>query len=292
MNTTVTPPPPVSPGPAGGPVPPGGSAPRRDSARVVSILAIVVGCMLVAGAIVSGVLTAVRFAASDTAALTARADRVAALDVDVAAGSLTIAYGDVDEATLRVEGTGASDWRLSRDGDALSVTADRGWWRGWDLIGFGGHGDVAVLTLPLDLSKTTLDADLQLAAGEIIADGTFGELDLEIGAGSVTVSGTARSLDASISAGRVRLDLAGVRTVDLDVSAGYIEGQLSGTAPTETVIDVSAGRVSLTLPRGPYAITSDVSAGEFSHSLSTDPTASARIDVTVSAGSVTLRPER
>lgn len=292
MSTTLTPPPVVPPVSPGGPVPPGGPPPRRDSARVVSILAIVVGCVLIAGAIVSGALTAVRFAATDTAALTARADRVAALDVDIAAGSLTIAYGSVDEATLRVEGSGASDWRLSRDGDALAVTADRSWWRGWNLFGPWSDGDVAVLTLPLSLSGTTLDADLQLAAGEIIADGTFGELDIDLGAGSVTVSGAARSLDASISAGRVSLDLADVRAVDLEVSAGLVEGRLSGAPPAETSIEVSAGRVNLTLPRGSYAVSSDVSAGDFSHSLSTDPTASARVDVTVSAGSVILRPER
>lgn len=287
MSTTLTPPP-VAGTPA--PVPP--APPRRESARVVSILAIVLGGALIAGTVVGGALAAVRMAGGGVQTLTASADRIAELDVDIAAGALTIAYDDVAEATLVVEGDSADDWRLTRDGDALSVTTQRTWWLGWGSLFGDRGGDQALLTLPHALRDTPLDADLQLGAGEIVAEGAYGSLAIEIGAGLVSVVGTADALDASVSAGRLRVDLDDVRTAGIEVSAGLADGRLGGAQPDAVTLEVSAGRVDLTLPDGRYAVASDVSAGDFSHTLTADATASSRIQVSVSAGEVTLRGAR
>lgn len=287
MSTTLTPPPVVPSGPA-----PGAPAPRRESARVISILSIVAGGVLIAGVVGGGVLATVRMAGADSARHTASADGIGSLDLDVSAGTLTVAYDDVAEATLEVEGNTAGDWNLTRIGDGLSVTSQRDWWRGWSLFGFGTRGDEAVLTLPERLSETALDADLHVSAGEIVADGTYGRLDLDLSAGAVTVSGTADALTAGVSAGRATIDLDAVRTADIDISAGSLDGRITGTQPTSTTVEVSAGRVDLTLPRGDYALSSDVSAGDFSHRLSTDPASPYRVSVGVSAGAVRLAEQR
>ncbi|ALJ21580.1 DUF4097 family beta strand repeat-containing protein [Microbacterium sp. No. 7] len=290
MSTTLTPPPqhPVGPQPPAGAQPP---APRRESARVISILAIVVGCVLIAGAIVSGVFSALRVASSDERTLTASADGIAALDVDLSTGDMLVAYGDVEEATLVVRGTGTDDWRLTRDGDTLTVRTDRSWWTGWRLWG-GAENEHAALTLPQRYAETPLDAEFSLSAGQITAEGRYGSLDIDMSAGLVTVEGTARELDAHLSAGRLDLELADVRTAEVEVSAGLVQGRITGTQPDAVAIDLSAGSVELVLPNGTYAVSSDVSAGGFDHTLNTSPSASARIDVSVSAGHVVLRPER
>ena len=286
MSTTLTPPQPPAP-PAPGP---SGNGPQQDgprsSARVIAILAIVLGSVLIVGAVFSGAFSAVRAASqrTETLTLTADATGIRSLDVDVAAADLTIVYGG-DTVSLDVQG-GAADWRLGRDGDSVTVRTDRGWWGGWRLF---GEGDVAVLTLPQSLASVALDADLSLSAGALRADGRYSSLDLDLSAGSMSVSGTAQSLDADVSAGRLVLDLDGVDEADLRLSAGAIGGELTGRAPQEVTVDVSAGRLELTLPDASYAVASDVSAGEFQNRLTVDAGSDHRVSVSVSAGFALLR---
>jgi hypothetical protein len=58
------------------------------------------------------------------------------------------------------------------------------------------------------------------------------------------------------------------------------------------VIDVSAGSLGLALPDARYNITQDVSAGSLNNRLDHSSTSERRIDITLSAGEVTLRPTR
>lgn len=273
---TLTAPPQPSAGP---PAPP--TAPRRTSARVVAILAIVLGSALILGTLVSAVFSVVRATSLRTETFTADAAGVSELDIDISGASLEIQYGD--EATLTVDGA-AGDWRFERDEDALRVTNERSWWSGWR---WGGT-DEAVLTLPRSLERTALDADLRVSGGVLDAAGTFGELDLDLAAGSMDVSGSARELSVDGSAGRIVLDLADVDSAELTLSAGALTGALTGGAPQEITADVSAGRLDLTVPDESYAVTSDVSAGDFRHTLTVDPTSPHRVSVQVSAGAVLL----
>lgn len=267
MSTTIAPPP---PGP-------------RTSARVIAILAIALGAVLVAGALVTGVFSAARAATQRTETLTADARGIRSLDVDVAAADLEIVYGG-EEATLTVTGN-VADWRLVRDGDGLAVTTQRGWWGSWRPF---GDSDRAVLTLPQSLERAGLDADLSLAAGSLRATGAFGDLDLDLSAGAMDVSGSARALETDVSAGRLVFDLADVRDADLQLSAGAANGTLTGSAPQTVTIDVSAGRLDLTLPDVSYAVGSDVSAGELRNDLDIDARSDRRVSVSVSAGFVAL----
>lgn len=288
MSTTLTPPPQPPAPTAGGPSYPGGSSPDgpRSSARVIAILAIAFGALLIVGAVFSGVFSAVRAASQQTEILTLTTDAtgIRSLDIDVAAAEFTIAYGG-DTVSLDVNG-GAADWRLDRDGDVLTVTTERGWWGGWRLF---DEGDVAVLTLPQSFEHIELDADLSLSAGVLRAEGRYGELDLDLSAGAMDLSGSARTLHADVSAGRLVFDLDGVDEADLRLSAGAITGDLTGAAPQEVTVDVSAGRLDLTLPDEAYAVTTEVSAGQFENRLNVDSRSEHRVSVSVAAGFALLR---
>ena len=292
MTSTLTPPP-AQPGPTppsgqvppvpGAPVPPapGAPVPPRGSSKVIAILAICLGAVLIVGAIVTGVFSALRAAgAGTTETLTADGTAIAGLDIDVAAGELTVRYAG-DEVRLEVTGN-ADDWRLDRDGDTVEVRTVRDWWRGWAFL---DDGDVAVLTLPARLENVPLDADLTLSAGSLRADGAFGELGLDLNAGSIEVAGTAQTLDADVNAGRAEIDLADVAEADVRISAGNLTGTLSGAAPDVVAIEVNAGRLDLTLPSVDYDVSSEVSAGEFdAGGLSVDSSSPHRVHADVSAG--------
>jgi hypothetical protein len=256
----------------------------------VAIIAICLGAVLLMGTVLTGVASIVRSAMTHTSTLTASADGVRNVDLDVSGADVTVAYGEVTEATLRVT-SGNGDWRFERVGETLVVSSDRHWWGRW---GWFRDADSATLTLPL--SSEGVDADFDVNGGSLTAQGGFGDLGLTLDAGSLRVTGRADTLTTEINAGSARLELGDVTSATLSVNAGSLEGRLGDTlgdenpvVPGFVSIDVSAGRVDLTLPDSVYAITSDVSAGNFSHDLENASTSNNRIGVTVSAGAVILR---
>lgn len=277
----LTPPPSPSPGVA----PEEPRPPRRTSSKVVATVAICAGAVLIAGTVFTGVLSLVRSAAIRDGEVTASAAGLRTVELDTSAADVTVSYGAVSEATLRVTGTsGVDDWTFERDGDLLVVSSDRNVWGRW---GWFREPDTVELTLPA--SAAGVDADIDVDSGSLRADGDFGALDLHLDAGSLRVSGTADSLISEVSAGSARFDLADVSDARITVSAGSVEGRLDARVPDSLSIDVSAGRLDLTVPDGEYALTSDVSAGGFTHDLRTDPASANLVTVTVSAGAVTLR---
>lgn len=282
----TTPPPP----PAQEPSAPQGEPPRRrSSAKVIATIAIAVGAVLVIGTIATGILSVVRTATTQTGDVTAPVGDVRLIDLDVSAANVTVTYGDVSEATLRVTGpSGSDDWRFERDGTRLVIDSDPSWWGRW---GWFREPDTAELVLPTSLAG--VDADLAVSGGSLRTEGDFGALGLSMDAGSLTVTGTADRVSADIDAGSARVELAGLADADVRVDAGSLEGRLTGVEPqaglSELRIDVSAGRVDLGIADIAYDIRSDVSAGRFTHDFSTSTSAAHRIDVSVSAGGVTLR---
>lgn len=295
MSTTLTPPP-VPPQPPVPPVPPQGTygapgtnpppAPRRASSRTVATIAIVVGSLIILGGLGSAVFSAMRASAVTSDTMTVDAAGVTGLDVDISAAELRVVYADIDAVQLEVTGN-AGNWRLEREEDGVTVRTERGGW--FDFIGMRDM-DRAVLTLPEAFANRAIDASLSLSAGSITTDGTFGDLDIDLSAGAITVTGSARELDVEVSAGRTVLDLADVRSGSIQVSAGDVEGRLTGSAPSEFGIEVSAGRVDLGLPDTTYTVSSDISAGNLDNALQTSTSASSRITVSISAGNVALRP--
>ena len=110
------------------------------------------------------------------------------------------------------------------------------------------------LVLPEELNDGSLNADLELSAGRLVADGDFNRPDVELGAGEANVNGSARELDAQLSAGSANLNLANVQTAELGVSAGRLITELTGSAPENVNAEVTAGRLEVTLPDTEYAV--------------------------------------
>ena len=287
MSTTILPPTPMSPvPPTGAPTPP--PSPRTSS-RVIAILAIVFGALVIVGTVSSAVWTTAASASVRTGTNATGVSGVSDLDADLSAGSLTIAFADVDEAELTVTGTsGADRWVLERDGDTLVVRSPDSFWGGMWFS--GGSAGEAELRLPRDLSG--IDADVSVAAGDFEASGDFGDLSLDLGAGRLAVDGSATALTLEVAAGRGEVQLDGVDTAELSVSAGALQVGLTGTPPSEITADVSAGALTLSVPDGRYEITSDVSGGSFDDRIGSTPGAQNTIDVEVSAGQIVLRPGR
>lgn len=299
-HTPLTPPPastastPAPEAPAPASTPRSGDTGRSSGATAVMILTAVVGGMALLG---SGATAAVAATGTLVASSTEGTDAVQSadasgiqnLDLDVDAGNMRIEFGDVEEATLAVTNSRGPAWTLERDGDTLVVRSPEfefGWWFG----SWFGDDQSAVLTLPTGLRESALDAELTLDAGSLDVVGDFGDLDITVNAGALDVEGAASSLTIDMSAGRADATLDGVDRADLTVAAGDLNVELTGRAPSQTTIDVSAGSLDLTVPDESYTITQDVSAGSLDAKVDQASGTRRMIDVSLSAGSVTIRP--
>lgn len=285
--TTITPPPPTAP--ERPPVEP--PRPSAGGSRVVAIIAIVIGALVLLGSAGSAIAGTLVSASVQTTSRSVDATGVDRLVVDTAAGGFRIEFADVDDAELEVTGSwGADRWTLERDGGTLEVRSPHvfGWmnWGGW----FDDRGTEAILRLPSELEG--LDADVNLSAGDLVAEGDFGDLDLDISAGRADVQGSAETLTGDMSAGRGELVLDDVSRIGLSVSAGSLEARFTGAQPDAVTLGVSAGSLRVTLPQGSYDVSSDVSAGGFDNGLGSTPGAASTVRVTVSAGEVVLRSDR
>lgn len=266
--------------PAGGP--------RRGA--WVAALVVVVGAVVVLGMIVQSVVTTAGSSSGDEqASFTAGVDGVTELDLEIAASSLTVSFADVQEATLDVTARGwnaSADWVLEVEDGVLRVADERdGTFQFWP--SFGSRQVEATLVLP-DQLEGQVDAVVDLSAGDVDLTGDVGELDLEVSAGSLTFTGASESLAAQISAGSATVVTEDPRTIDVDVSAGRFTGTVTGEAPTSTTIDVSAGTVQLLLPEAAYALSGEVSAGDRTIDVRTDPSSPHLLQVDVSAGDATV----
>lgn len=299
-HTPLTPPLASVPTPASQPVPAETveapaetpAADRSSGSSAIMIITAVVGGFALLGA---GGTAA--FAATGDLSNASRPDSVQSVDVngidsidlDVNASTTRIEFGDVDEAELAITSQRGPAWTFEREGDELVVRSPESRW-GWWFGGWFGDEEIAVLTLPEELRDAKIDGDFTVNSGSLDVAGTYGDLEIDVNAGSIDVEGEATSIDVDMSAGRADIVLDSVDRAGLGVSAGSLEVELTGTPPTQTTIDVSAGSLDLTVPDVGYAITQDVSAGSLDATI--DQTDSDRrvIDVTLSAGSVNIRP--
>lgn len=253
------------------------------ASRTIAIVLAAFGAIVLLFAVLTGVRDG--FPANvDDASSSADVTGVDAIEIDVAASQMTVAYGDVDEAELTVasERGDAGQWTLEVDDGTLHVTSPV--WGGWWPTILGDEV-TAELTLPASLEP--VDADLSLSAGELVVDGDFGAMRMGVSAGEATFAGAADSLVLDMSAGSILVDAEVDGEVVADMSAGSLEGTISG-APTGFVFDISAGSVDMQVPVGPYAVTVQSSAGTADIDVAEDDDADRTIDVQLSAGSIDL----
>lgn len=287
MTDTTFPAPPAPPRPpeASAPPPEPQNPATRAGTRALAItISVLGGGALVVGGIGVGLGTAGATIASGLTEATSQAVSAAgATEVvaDVGAGRLDIEFGGGDEAVL--EATGAEGaWTFERRGEKIVVSAPG---RALDL--FGWHIDPAA-TLTLPRSAEGIDLAIDLAAGSVSADGEFGAIAYDMGAGDVELEGSATALDATMAAGLSTIELDGLRRADFDVSAGALYGELTGEAPDEMRIEMTAGSFELEVPDVPYAVDVEREAGGFESNLDERRDAERTIDVLVSAGFVNL----
>lgn len=301
-QTPLTPPPVTEPQTMAS-IPPQGQESAPDSSRSSGRTAILVVTAVVGGLALLGAGGSAAFAAGgdllrgdrgatvgtfsgDGDVKTLDVEGVTSLDLDADASAVHVQFGDVDEAELEVTSDSGLSWTLERDGDELVVhrpDSPFNWFPNW----FGDEERV-VLTLPDELSG--LDADLTLDAGSLDVTGDFGRLDLNLSAGALDVEGSATIVGIDMSAGRADVLLDGVDEADLSISAGKLQVEFTGTAPSSTVIDASAGSVDLTVPDVEYDITQEVEAGSLDATVEQSSSARRTIDVRLSAGGVNIRP--
>lgn len=262
-------------------------SPRSPRSGWIKPLLVTIGAIMLLLVLAQAVWGGIRMLNQNSSTQSADMSGVSALRIDVSGGEFSIDYADASEAVLNA--TGTRTWELRRDGDTLVVEPE------WALFGgcfgfcFGTHERVT-LTLPKEYQTRELDADITVSAGAFTADKTFGDLRIGVSAGAANITGGAKTLVAEVSAGGIYASLDGVADAKFDISAGEIETTLTGVAPDKINIDVSAGTLDLLVPTGGYRVSSDVSAGSFDNLLSSTSSASTNvIEVSVSAGSVTIR---
>lgn len=262
------------------------NATMKAGAGAVTVLTAVVGGVAMFGAGSAAAFAGIG-ALSYGESTTDRADvtGVTGLNVDVSAMSLSIEFFDEDQARLDIRGGNDPGLRMRVDDAELRVYSDDGL---FDWFSPGWLRDDTSATLYLPRSMAGVDADLTLQAGELKADGEFGELGLTVNAGEMQVDAAARSVDGEVNAGRAELVLGDVRSAELSVSAGRLTAELTST-PDSVVVDASAGELMLTVPDGQYDLRQDTTAGSIDSDLQVDRSSSNRIDASVSAGSIRLR---
>ncbi len=264
--------------------------PRRSSAtKPLMILLAVIGGITLVVILTTSAMSSLVGLSGGSATRTANTTNVTDLDVRAVGASFDVVFADVDEATLETSGSRADAWELTSQSSTLVVDAPSRWWD-WGPFWTGNGETRAVLTLPTELNDGTLNAELDLDAGQLTATGDFNQLALEVDAGDATVDGSARALDAQVNAGSADLTLVDVETSNFEVAAGDITTELTGTPPTMTEIDVAAGRLTLTVPAGEYAVTSDIAAGNLNNNLDAATNAPHEILVEIAAGEVVLNP--
>lgn len=264
--------------------------PNRSSAtKPMMVLIAVIGGIVLLAVIATTVFSSAVGLNRGSATTTADTTGISTVNIDANATTFNLEFADVSEATLETYGLNADGWHLGREGNELLVHApDR--WLNWCFFNCGLEDNQVTLTLPQELNDGSLNAQLELSGGQLVADGDFDRLEVELNAGEVNVNGSARELDTQVNAGSGNLNLADVEAAELEVSAGRLITDLTGEAPDQVNAEVSAGRLDLTVPDTEYAVNSEVSAGDLDNQLQTASSATHRIDIEVSAGNATLRP--
>jgi hypothetical protein len=112
-----------------------------------------------------------------------------------------------------------------------------------DVAGPNGGGTNIVLRVPSGLA-----VDLRTSAGKVTLDGLSGMVETHVDVGSVEARSITGNLTIGTSAGRISVTNAAIKEeLSLTTSMGDIE--FEGSLGTRNYVEVSAGRVQMTVPR-------------------------------------------
>ncbi|MDN5545897.1 MAG: DUF4097 domain-containing protein [Rhodococcus sp. (in: high G+C Gram-positive bacteria)] len=265
-----------------------GTQPPPHNRRVSRLFTIAGGIAIVA-LIFGAVSTGFRAQGAGESRLTANADGITALDLDVSGVEMDVVFAETNEATIDIETTGWFDtnrWSFERRGnDTLRVSISRGFsfWPQW-----GSDRVLATLTLPAEL-EGQIDSKLDLSAGSLEMIGDVRDLEISVAAGSVTFDGASTALNVDVAAGEAFVTTSDPQSVAIDISAGRSITTISGRAPSSTSVSVSAGDAILKVPDEEYNVTGSAAAGTRTIDVRTNSASRFAMDVEVSAGSAVVR---
>ncbi len=272
------------------PVPPRTTGNPRGNGTALNIVLAVIGGLVILTLLIGSARSAFGALSREHSTQNVSVQGVTALKISAGTGSFDLRFADINEATLEVESTSAQDWQLKREGSTLVLDSPDPWGN-WCFFGCDFQENTAVLTLPESMNDGSLDAYFKLAAGDFNAVGSYKDLQIEVGAGELDMSGAAQSAKVQLGAGQANVNLADVQQADFKISAGQLNGTLSGKAPQQVTASVSAGALDLALPQGTYDLRQNVAAGDVSNRLSTDVDSPNKISVEVAAGNATFYPQ-
>lgn len=212
---------------------------------------------------------------------------VRSIQLEVAAATVDLGFGDVDEVTVLGRGELAEGWivDLDSDGELTIASPDN-----YPSLSFGVQTGSRGATVILPESLRGIDLDVEVAAGQVSIEGDFSDLSIDISTGKVTAEGTAQKLAVDLATGALDATLEGVERAEFDVAAGEGKITLNGKAPTTVDAAVSLGSLEVELPDAPYRVQSEVEAGSLVNKLREDETAKSRVNVSVELGSLKLTP--
>lgn len=247
---TTTPPAPTSPTETA-PAPP-----RRTGRRVVSVLAIVVGLLLIAGGVD-------RLAwSTETSTQTIDATDLDAITVDVRAGRIDVTATDRDDVAVTAHASsgllGRADVNVRRGADGLLVHGDCD----------GVPGRRCRIAFEVEVPRD-LDGTLRVRtrAGEVDLRGLQTAIDLSTTAGAVRLD----DFDGPVArvqttAGTIEVDAgAATRHLDLATTAGSIEVVVDDAEPLRVSATTTVGNQDLRVNQSADAertLTAHTTAGE------------------------------
>lgn len=232
-------------------------------------------------------------------------NEVTAYDIRIAAGTVKVEFTDDEVASVSYPESEHFRYTVTEENGKLTVAYDKqyNFFFGWLIP---SNIPDTVIKVP---KKVVADYDIKISAGKLILpQGDYGKLKVELNAGkfetgaivctdfdcdvsagaAILSSVECPTLFVGVSAGGVTIDNAICNRLTVEVSAGSAD--LSGVKCDDISVDVSAGSVNLGVigAKAEYNVSVDKSAGScnLSSQVGSDP--SKRIEVDISAGSVTV----
>lgn len=220
------------------------------------------------------------------------------IDIDVDhPGEFNVLFdSSLDEAEFNVSDTKGSGknivWNVETENESLEITAKgSGNYLGnrvRDLFDPDSREFSANLVLPEKFNDGSLNLDISGSAMLSAVEGDYQSLDVNMGAGKLTFTGSAHTLTSEIGAGELIASVTDLDRLDIEVSTGHAQLNISGTTPSRVVLNVAAGAAEVTLPHDSYRVSTDLGLGEIENNLSSDTSSSHKVHAEVGVGRVSL----
>lgn len=222
----------------------------------------------------------------DEASYSQQSESVEELKMDIGADSVKIEFYEGDKIEITYPVYRLIKTEITEKNGVLTYESHlRGTW----IFGINlSKMPATVVKLP---RNNVYNLDLEISAGAIkIEGGTYGKIDLNLSAGAVKFDGDVNcsSLKVDMSAGAFNAEGVITTSTEFEVSAGAVKIEELSCPVIE--VDVSAGSVLLDVlgKESEYTVKVSRSAGSCNISNRTGTDGGKRIDVDISAGSVTF----